>query len=182
MAIRTTSSAARSSSYSKPSVPKSPHRLNVRVRPKEQAHRHRAGRPLPHQGAIHLLILRQRQSRQHQRLQQQRQARLQRVQRQNIQYRKIQQQRRAQYQTRRLKLQMQRRTQSQKQAVQRPLQKLSQPQLQVKQNVTRLHPLQKQKSRTIYPNLKNKRTNTTHIMDMVHSSLNYMKKTRIEKT
>ena len=79
MAIRTTSSAARSSSYSKPSVPKSPHRLSVRVRPKEQAHQHRAGRPLPHQGVTHSLILRQRQSRRHQRLQQQRQARLQKV-------------------------------------------------------------------------------------------------------
>ena len=88
MAIRTTSSAARSSSYSKPSVPKSPHRLNVRVRPKEQAHRHRAGRPLPHQSVTHSLILRQRQSRQHQRLQQQRQARLQRVLNQKLRQQK----------------------------------------------------------------------------------------------
>ena len=88
MAIRTTSSAARSSSYSKPSVPKSPHRLNVRVRPKEQAHQHRAGRPLPHQGVTHSLILRQRQSRQHQRLQLQRQARLQKVPNQKLRQQK----------------------------------------------------------------------------------------------
>lgn len=96
MAIRTTSSAARSSSYSKPSVPKSPHRLNVRVRPKEQAHQHRTGRPLPHQGAIHLLILRQRQSRQHQRLQQQRQARHRRLLKQKHQRQKRTQRQRLQ--------------------------------------------------------------------------------------
>ena len=67
---------------------KSPHRLNVRVRPKEQAHQHRAGRPLPHQGVTHSLILRQRQSRQHQRLQQQRQARLQKVPNQKLRQQK----------------------------------------------------------------------------------------------
>ena len=67
---------------------KSPHLLNVRVRPKEQAHQHRAGRPLPHQGVTHSLILRQRQSRQHQRLQQQRQARLQRVLNQKLRQQK----------------------------------------------------------------------------------------------
>ena len=96
---------------------KSPHRLNVRVRPKEQAHQHRASRHLPHQGAIHSLILRQRQSRQHQRLQQQRQARLQKVLRQRHR--------------------PQSRTRLPKQAVQRPLQKPSQARLQAKQNVIR---------------------------------------------
>lgn len=96
---------------------KSPHRLNVRVRPKEQAHQHRAGRPLPHQGVTHSLILRQRQSRQHQRLQQQRQAHLQGVPRQRHR--------------------PQSRTRLSKQAVQRPLQKPSQTRLQAKQNVIR---------------------------------------------
>lgn len=99
---------------------KSPHRLNVRVRPKEQAHQHRAGRPLPHQSVTHSLILRQRQSRHHQRHRrhrQQRQARLQKVLRQRHR--------------------PQSRTRLPKQAVQRPLQKPSQTRLQAKQNVIR---------------------------------------------
>ena len=99
---------------------KSPHRLNVRVRPKEQAHQHRASRHLPHQGAIHSLILRQRQSRRHQRHRrhrQQRQARLQKVPRQRHR--------------------PQSRTRLPKQAVPRPLQKPIQTRLQAKQNVIR---------------------------------------------
>ena len=96
---------------------KSPHRLNVRVQHQGQAHQRRASRHLPHQSAIHSLILRQRQSRQHQRLQQQKQARLQKVLRQRHR--------------------PQSRTRLPKQAVPRPLQKPSQTRLQAKQNVIR---------------------------------------------
>ena len=101
---------------------KSPHRLNVRVHHQGQAHQRRASRHLPHQGAIHSLILRQRQSRRHQRHRrhrQQRQARLQKVLRQRHR--------------------PQSRTRPPKQAVQRPLQKPSQTRLQAKQNVIRLN-------------------------------------------
>ena len=67
---------------------KSPHRLHVQAQFRGQAHRHKASRPLPHQGVTHSLILRQRQSRHRQRHQLQRQARLQKVLNQKLRQQK----------------------------------------------------------------------------------------------
>lgn len=80
---------------------KSPHRLHVQAQFRGQAHRHKANRPNQRLSVTHSLILRQRQSRQHQRLQLQRQARLQGVPNQKLrQQKRIRQQK----QTARLQL------------------------------------------------------------------------------
>ena len=75
---------------------KSPHRLHVQAQFRGQAHRHKASRPNQRLSAIHSLILRQRQSRQHQRLQQQRQARHRRLLKQKHQRQKRTQRQRLQ--------------------------------------------------------------------------------------
>ena len=54
-----------------------PHQLHVQVQFQGQAHRHKANRPLPHQGVTHSHVQRRQQSRHRQRHQLQRQARLQ---------------------------------------------------------------------------------------------------------
>ena len=67
---------------------KNPHRLSVRVQHQGQAHQRRASRHLPHQSVTHSHAQRRQQSRQHQRLQLQRQARLQGVLNQKLRQQK----------------------------------------------------------------------------------------------
>lgn len=67
---------------------KSPHRLHVQAQFRGQAHRHKASRPLPHQGVTHSHVQRRQQSRHRQRHQLQRQARLQRVLNQKLRQQK----------------------------------------------------------------------------------------------